>query len=248
MGTSARALLPALLAVLAASCGGGEDAARIRVATEAAYPPFESKRDDGTIEGFDIDVVRAAARESGLEVEFVDQVFDGILPGLARGKYDAAVSSITITEERAREVDFTDPYFEAGQVVAVRAGDASIRGLGDLAGKTIAVQRNTTGHRAAAAVKGATVKDFDAIEPAFLELLASRADAVINDEAPTLHFLRTRPGIRIAGPRFTEEKYGIAVRKGNADLLRKLNEGLRKVKASGEYERLRARWIGDAGR
>jgi ABC-type amino acid transport substrate-binding protein len=115
MGPSARALLPALLALGAAACGGEGDATRIRVATEAAYPPFESKRDDGTIEGFDIDIVRAAARESGLEAEFVDQVFDGILPGLAQGRYDAAVSSITITEERAREVDFTDPYFEAGR-------------------------------------------------------------------------------------------------------------------------------------
>jgi len=247
MGPRAASLLLALPALLAA-CGGGKDAARILVATEAAYPPFESKTEDGTIVGFDVDLVRAAAREAGLEAEFLDQGFDGMLPGLAQGRYDAAVSAITITEERAKVVDFTDPYFEAGQVVAVRADDASIRGLEDLRGRTIAVQRNTTGHLAAEKVEGATVKHFDSVEPAFLELLARRADAVINDLAPTLLYAKEHPGLRIAGKPFTEEKYGIAVRRGNGALLAKLNEGLRKVRASGEYDRLKAKWIGDAGR
>lgn len=247
MGPRAAALLLALAAAPSA-CGGEGTASRIRVATEAAYPPFESKTEDGTIVGFDVDLVRAAAREAGLEAEFIDQTFDGILPGLVQGRYDAAVSAMTITEERAKVVDFTDPYFDAGQVVAVRADETGIRGLEDLGGKIIAVQRNTTGHRAAEKVAGATVKDFDSIEPAFLELLARRADAVINDSAPTLLYRKGHPGIRIAGKPFTEESYGIAVRKGNAALLGKLNDGLRRVKASGEYDRLREKWIGDAGR
>ena len=242
-----------VLSLLAASallggCGGGKGADHIVVATEAAYPPFESKSPDGTIVGFDPDLVRAACREAGLTVEFIDQTFDGILPGLSQGKYDAAVSAMTITEERARIVDFTDPYFDAGQVVAVLARNAAVKGLADLEGKTISVQRNTTGHRAAEKVKGATVKDFDSIEPAFLELLAGRADAVINDYPPTFLYMKSHPEVRIAGKPFTEEKYGIAVRKGHADLLAKLNEGLRRVKASGEYDRLVKQWLGDAGR
>ena len=227
-----------------AACGGPPDGTRIVVATEAAYPPFESKTTDGIIVGFDVDLVRAAARESGLEAEFVDQAFDGILPGIAQGRYDAAVSAMTITEERAKVVDFTDPYFEAGQVIAVRVDGPPIRGLEDLAGKTIAIQRNTTGHLAAEKVPGAQVKDFDAIEPAFLELLARRADAVINDYAPTFLYAREHPEVRIVGEPFTQESYGIAVKKGNAALLAKLNEGLRKVRASGEYDRLRSEWIG----
>jgi His/Glu/Gln/Arg/opine family amino acid ABC transporter permease subunit len=240
----ARAAALLLAAIALTACGGERSAGRIVVATEAAYPPFESKTTEGTIVGFDVDLVRAAAREAGLEAEFVDQPFDGILPGLAQGKYDAAVSAMTITEERARVVDFTDPYFEAGQVIAVRADGPPIRGLADLAGKTIAIQRNTTGHRAAEKVPGAHVKDFDAIEPAFLELLARRADAVINDYAPTFLYAKEHPEVRIVGEPFTQESYGIAVRKGDAALLAKLNEGLRKVRASGEYDRLRAEWIG----
>jgi ABC-type amino acid transport substrate-binding protein len=246
--TARAAALLLAAALLAPGCGGAKDANRIVVATEAAYPPMESKAPDGTIVGFDPDLLRAVGREVGLEVEFIDQTFDGILPGLAQGKYDAAVSSMTITEERAKNVDFTDPYFDAGQVVAILGKTKGIGSLADLEGRTIAVQRNTTGHRAAEKVKGATVRDFDAIEPAFLELLAGRADAVINDAPPTRFYMKDHPEVRIAVKPFTEEKYGIAVRKGNAALLAKLNEGLRKVKASGEYDRLVARWIGDPGR
>lgn len=243
-----RAAMLLAAALLLGACGGGKGASHIVVATEAAYPPMESKAPDGAIVGFDPDLVRAICREEGLVPEFVDQVFDGILPGLAQGRFDAAVSSFTITEERAKQVDFTDPYFDAGQVVAVGPKGAAIRGLEDLGGRTIAVQRNTTGHREAEKVKGATVKAFDAVEPAFLELLAGRADAVINDEPPTRLYMRSHPEVRIAGKTFTAEKYGIAVRKGHADLLAKLNSGLRKVKASGEYDRLWKQWIGDAGR
>jgi polar amino acid transport system substrate-binding protein len=235
-------------AFLLGACGGAKDAARIVVATEAAYPPMESKAADGAVVGFDPDLVRAICREEGLTPEFVDQVFDGILPGLSQGKFDAAVSSFSITEERAKQVDFTDPYFDAGQVVAVGPKGSAIRGLEDLEGRTIAVQRNTTGHREAEKVKGATVKAFDAVEPAFLELLAGRADAVINDEPPTRLYMRSHPEVRVAGKTFTAEKYGIAVRKGNSTLLAKLNEGLRKVRASGEYDRLMKQWIGDIGR
>jgi polar amino acid transport system substrate-binding protein len=244
----AAAALALLLAALPAGCGGaGPAPGRIRVATEAGYPPFESRAEDGTLVGFDIDLVRAAAREAGLEAEFVDQPFDGILPGLRQGKYDAAVSAMTITAERSAVVDFTDPYYDAGQVIAVRAGEKGIRTIADLEGRTVAVQRGTTG-QAAAEKAGAAVRTFDAIDPAFLELLAGRADAVVNDEPTTLLYRRDHPGIEVAGPPFTEEKYGIAVRKGNADLLAKLNAGLAKVRASGEYARLRARWIEGAGR
>ncbi len=237
-------LLGALLLV-AAGCGGdaGRAPHRIRVGTEAAYPPFEMKDAEGGITGFDVELVRAVALEAGLTAEFVDQPFDGLIPGLQQGKYDAAVSAMTITAERAQVVDFTDGYYDAGQVIAVREGETGIRGLEDLRGRTIAVQGNTTGHRAAERVEGATVKSFESIDPAFLELQAGRADAVINDDPTTFLYAKEHRGIRIVGKPFTEEQYGIAVRKGNGDLLRRLNEGLRRVRSSGAWDRLRARWI-----
>ena len=121
-------------AVLAAGCGGVGGPGQVRVAVDATYPPFESVDSSGAIVGFDVDLVRAAAREAGLEADVINQPFEGILPGLQQGKYDVVVSCLTITPERAREVDFTKPYYDAGQVIAVRVGDASIRGLADLKG------------------------------------------------------------------------------------------------------------------
>ncbi|MCK6478737.1 MAG: basic amino acid ABC transporter substrate-binding protein [Planctomycetaceae bacterium] len=243
------AFLPVLLALLlppAAGCGaeGGGGPGRIVVGTEAAYPPFEFVDAERRIVGFDVDLVRAAAREAGLEAEFVDQPFDGLIPGLRGGKYDAVVSAMTITPERAEQVAFTEGYYDAGQVIAVREGTTGIAGPADLRGKVVAVQANTTGHRQAEKAGAGEVRAFPSIEPAFMELRAGRADAVVNDEPTTLLYAREHGGIRVVGRPFTEEKYGIAVRREDGELLAKLNGGLRKVRASGEYDRIRAKWIG----
>jgi ABC-type amino acid transport substrate-binding protein len=240
------ALLALLLSLLAAACGGGApaDPSALRVATEAAYPPFESTTASGEIVGFDIDLVRAAAREAGLKAEFTHQEFAGLIPALEQGRFDAAVSAMTITEERAKVVAFTDPYYDAGQVVLVRAdGAAGISGKDDLAGKTVAVQLNTTGQTEAEKLKPGAVRAFESTELAVLELLAGRCDAVVADEQPSRVFTSRHPELKVAGPVFTKEKYGIAVRRDRPDLLAKLNEGLRKVRASGEYDRIAAKWI-----
>jgi polar amino acid transport system substrate-binding protein len=176
-------------------------------------------------------------------VTFKNQPFEGLIPGLKGRKYDAAISAMTITPERAEQVDFSDPYYDAGQVLTVREEDDSIKGLDDLAGKVIAVQLNTTGHLQAEKIEGATLKTFKSIEPAFLELLKRRADAVINDDPTTRLILQKKAGLKIVGEPFTKEQYGIAVKMGNAELLSKINEGLKKVKASGEYDRIKATWI-----
>ncbi len=232
------------VAVLAAACGAEKKENHLVVATEAAYPPFESVDKQGTIVGFDIDLVRAVAEGAGYTVEFVDQPFDGLIPGLRQGRFDAAVSAMTITEARAKQVLFTDGYYDAGQVIAVRDDNEKIKELKDLEGGVIAVQLGTTGHLQADEVKGATVKTFPSVEPAFLELLAGRCDAVINDDPTTLLYMREHEGLRIVGEPFTSEQYGIALPLESTNLRDKLNAALQALRDSGEYDRIKKQWIG----
>lgn len=217
-------------------------AMKIKVASEAAYRPFEYV-DGGTIVGFDIDLFRAIGKAEGLEIEFINQEWDALIPGLKGGRYDAVISAMTITEDRRKAVDFSDGYFDAGQIITVQKGTAGIAKPADLKGKTVAVQMNTTGHFQAQKIEGAVIKTFDSTELAFKELAAGRADAVINDEPPTRIYLKDHPELQMVGDVFTDEQYGIAVKQGNAALLAKINSGLKKVRASGEYDRLKAKWI-----
>jgi polar amino acid transport system substrate-binding protein len=210
---------------------------RCRVGTD------EYVEDGGEIVGFDIDLFKAIALEAGLHVTFVNQEWDALIPGLKGGRYDAVISAMTITEDRRKAVDFSDGYFDAGQIITVKQGTEGIAKPADLKGKTIAVQMNTTGHFQAQKIDGATIKTFDSTELAFKELAAGRADAVINDEPPTRIYLKDHPDLQMVGEVFTDEQYGIAVTKGNADLLARINSGLQKVRASGEYDTLRAKWV-----
>ncbi|MHC4777743.1 MAG: basic amino acid ABC transporter substrate-binding protein [Planctomycetota bacterium] len=232
---------------LGTACAAKRDPSSVLVATEAGYPPFESDV-NGEIMGFDIDLFRAVAEASGFTVEFKNQPFEGLIPGLKGGKFDAAISAMTITSERAEEVDFSDPYYDAGQVVTVREENDSIKDLSDLEGKIIAVQLGTTGFLQASKIEGVELRTFKSVEPAFLELLAGRADAVINDDPTTRLILAKEKGLKIVFGPFTEEQYGIAVRKGNAELLARINEGLKKVRDSGEYDRIREKWIPPSGK
>ena len=113
-----------LASIFLTSCGG---AAKIRVATDATWPPFESINEQTKeIEGFDIDLLNAIAEKEKLDLEFINVGFDPLLAGIAQGQYDVAISSITITEERKKDMLFSDAYFSAGQIVTVRADNTTI--------------------------------------------------------------------------------------------------------------------------
>ena len=130
----------------------------LKVATEPAFPPFESQAaTGGGLEGFDIDLMNAIGEAAGLKVEFESLPFDGIIPALKAGTVDAAISAMTITAERAEAVSFSRPYFKAGLAIAVKAGDTATTSLDALKGKRIAVQIGTTGAAEAKKVPGAKI-------------------------------------------------------------------------------------------
>ncbi len=237
-----------LVSVLLSACGGGAQAAKVRVATDATWPPFESV-DEATkaITGFDIDLMNAIAKAGGFEIEFVNVSWDPLLAGMAQCQYDAAISAMTITEERKQSFNFSDPYFAAGQIVSVKSDNTDITSKDTLAGKTIGAQLGTTGDiesQAIAKAQGATLKTYDDIGLAFQDLMNGQIDAVIADNPLALGYVGQNPDkIKVVGQAFTDEFYGVAVCKTNTDLLAKINKGLAAVKKEGLIDQLTTKWI-----
>jgi len=238
----------ALIAVLAVSLlltGCNKTTTKIRVATDATWPPFEYV-DTTTSEiiGFDIDLFKAIAEEAGIEVEFINVAWDPLLAGVAQGTYDAAISSITITANRAESMLFSDPYFAAGQMVVVQKTNTTINSKNDLTGKTVGVQLGTTGHIEVDNISGATSKPYDDIGLAFQDLMNGQVDAVVCDNPVALSYVGKNPTkLKTVGTAFTDENYGIAMPKGSEDLMKKINDALKKVKAAGTIDTLSKKWL-----
>jgi polar amino acid transport system substrate-binding protein len=226
-----------------------EGAMKIRVASDAAYPPFEMV-DETTKEiiGFDIDLFDAIAKEANLEVEYVNIGFDPLLAGMAQCQYDAAISAITITEERAKNMQFSDPYFKAGQAITVGINNDTIKTDADLKGKSIGTQLGTTGDILAKEIEGSTVKAYDSVDLAFQDLINGQVDAVVADNVPSEGFVgKNAAKIKVVGSLLTSEDYGISVCKNNPELLARINAGLKKVLDAGIIEDLNNKWIKGSG-
>jgi len=232
-----------LAGMLLPSCSS--DSGKIRVATDATWPPFEYVDDDGNIVGVDLDIMNGIAEEEGLDIEFVNVAWDALLAGMAQGTYDAAISSITITEDRAKDMLFSDPYFAAGQIVTVRADDTTITSKDDLTG-TVGAQIGTTGAMEVEKISTATLKTYDTIDLAFQDLMNGQITAVICDNPVALLTVQANPGeMKTVGEVFTDESYGIAIAKGLTDLQEKINDGIEKIKENGTLDQISENWLGE---
>ncbi|NPV07012.1 MAG: transporter substrate-binding domain-containing protein [Anaerolineae bacterium] len=217
----------------------------IRVGTEAAYPPFENKDESGNIVGFDIDLMNAIAERAGFEVEYVDTPFDGIFVALQSGEFDAVISAATITSERAQIVDFSDPYFDAGLALVVRA-DSPYQAAEDLEGQPIGVQLGTTGDMEATDRYGEeNVRRYDDVLLAFQALISGDVEGVVNDLPVTEGYMANNPesNLRLIPGMLTSEQYGIAVNKSRPELLAAINQALAEIKADGTYDEIYSKWI-----
>jgi polar amino acid transport system substrate-binding protein len=219
------------------------------VGTDAAYAPFESQNEKGEIVGFDIDIVRAVAAKAGIEVKFVNTPWEGIFNALKQGDRDLLVSSITITDERRQSMDFSAPYFDAHQLIAVKA-DSKVTRFDDLKNLRVGVQTGTTGDEAIAKLQGknsANIKRFESTPLALKELEAGGIDAVVADNGVVINYVANNAASKfrtVNDPAFVPEHYGIAVRKGNAELLARVNQGLAAIRADGTYDRIHAKYLG----
>ncbi len=234
-----------VLSLALAACSSSAGATKVRVATDATWPPFEMVDESSKeIIGFDIDLLKAVAEKGGFEVEFINVGFDPLLAGISQCQYDAAISAITITPERAETMGFSDPYFAAGQVVTVRFDNADITGKDALAGKVVGAQIGTTGAIEVGNMQGVTLKTYDDVGLAFQDLMNGQIDAVIADNPLALGYVGQNPDqLKTVGEVFTDENYGIAVCKTNTELVEKINKGLAAVKAEGLLDQLTEKWI-----
>ena len=237
---------------LTAGCGQSDSAEQsgkkvLRVGMDASYPPFGSQNQETKdYEGFDVDIIRAIGAEEGFDVEISNRSFDGLIPALQAKEIDVAINDITITDDRKQSVDFSKPYYIAGLGVIVRSDNDTIHTAEDLQGKTLGVSIGSTGEEAARKIPGANVRVFNAINEAFLEVQNGGVDAVVND-IPTNEYYVSHAGnknVCTAEVALTKEDLGIAVLKGNTELLTKIDDGLAKIKANGKFSEIYEKWFG----
>jgi len=239
-----------LIAILAismlVSCAKKSDA--LVVATDPAFPPFEFiDEDTKEIVGFDIDLMNAIAEKADLDIVYKNVAWDPLLAGMANCQYDMSISGMTITADRAEQFSFSDPYINAGQIVAVQKDNETISGPEDLVGMTIGTQLGTTSAMEAEAIEDATVKVYDKYELAFLDLINGQVDAVIADNPTAISFVnKNADKLKVVGEAFTDENYGIAFCMGNTELISNVNAALAELQAEGFIEELVVKWYGNA--
>lgn len=233
-----------LVLMLGATVVGAADKEVIKVASNAFYPPFEMVDPDGTIWGFDIDLITAIVEEMGAEVQIFNVGWDGLIPGIQSGAYDLLISAMTITPERAEQIYFSDWYFDSRQAILVRQGDTGVKSKADLPGKRIGVQNGTTGDFAVSELEGVNsdrdVRRFEDGPEAIMELMNGGLDVVVIDMPVALYYRDMYPRFQLVGDpqEWDAEYYGIGMKKGRTDLLERVNAALQSLRESGKYQEI----------
>ncbi len=221
------------------------------VGTDAAYAPFESQNEKAEIVGFDIEVVQAIAKKAGFAVKFINTPWEGIFNALLQGDRDLVASAVTITPERQQSMDFSQPYFDALQLIAVKK-TSKVAKFNDLKTLKVGVQTGTTGDEAITKLQGKispNIKRFESTPLALQELEAGGVDAVVADNGVVINYVANNPGglfKTVTDASFAPEQYGIAMKKGNTDLQALVNQGLAGIKADGSYQAIYAKYFGAA--
>ncbi len=242
--------LLAVCAVSFASCGK-EDENVLKMATNAAFPPYEFYEGEKIV-GIDAEIAELIAKDLGMKLEIVDTEFDSIITGVTEGKYDFGMAGMTVTEDRLKSVNFSTSYAKGVQVIIVK-NDSPITSIDDLSAEgatyKIGVQQGTTGDIYASDTpeKGGFGEDrvtsFNSGAEAVLALTTGKVDCVIIDNEPAKSYVKTYEGLKILDTEYVEEDYAICVSKENADLLKKINDSLKKNTDNGEIQKIIDKYI-----
>ncbi|MBR5236533.1 MAG: transporter substrate-binding domain-containing protein [Clostridia bacterium] len=224
-------LAVAMLSIVLVACSGGSGDAVLTMATNAEFPPFEYLEGEEIV-GADVDMAKALAEKLGMELEITNIDFDAALTGAATGKYDVAVAGITANDERRKNMDFSNDYYKASQAIIVMA-DSEIKVAADLEGKTVSCQEGTTGEQYLLDNEYA-IQSFKTGAEAISALTTGKVQAVVIDDAVAKALSDKQNGATIVlDEPLTKENYAIATKKGNTELVEKINKALDELKADG---------------
>ena len=216
------------------------------VGSSATYRPFAYENPNKEIVGYDVDIIKAIAQKAGLQIKVVNTPWTGIFAALNNGDVDLVISGVTINDQRKQSYDFTMPYFEARQLIAVQK-DSTAKTLKDLAGKKIGVVTGSTGDDTASREFGKTnpdIRRFESTPVVISELVNSGVDAAIGDNGVIAFRAQEHKQLKtINDPAFPKEYFGVVVKQGNKALLDKLNSGLTAIKADGSYAQIYKKWF-----
>lgn len=222
-----------------------EESKELNVAFEGTYPPFNFTNDKDEFQGFDVDISNEIAKRLGVEVNFIATKWDGLIGGLKADKFDIIIGQMSVTEERKKSVDFTDPYVITGSVLITREDTNDITKLEDIKGKKVGVGGGTTFEEVANSVEGADVKLYKAVSDYIQDLTNKRLDVIINDQLLISYNIQEQNlPIKIASDILNKDEIGMAVNKGNEDFIEKVNAALSEMKEDGTYDEIYKKWFG----
>ncbi|MCE8017279.1 transporter substrate-binding domain-containing protein [Halomonas sp. MCCC 1A17488] len=220
------------------------------VVTDPSFVPFEMMdQETGEMVGFDMDIIAAVAERAGFDYELETMDFNGIIPAVQTGNVDVAIAGITITEERAEIVDFSDPYYDSGLKILVRADEDGVEQIEDLEGKTIATKVGSTSYDFLQENLGdsAEITPYPGSSDMYMALLGGSADAVFYDAPNVSYFAQTRGEGRtkVVGPLYEGQQYGIVFVKGS-EWVEPANQALAEMREDGSYDEIHEKWFGSA--
>jgi len=247
-------ILHLLLAILLAACGHPDDAwdrvrdtGVMRVGMDASFPPFETIAADGELVGLDVELAQELGRRLGVEVQFVANLpYDGLYDALAVGRVDVVISALVVNPTRMADFGYSTPYFDAGQVLIVRNGEADIRGMSDLGARTLAVEFGTQGDLEARKwtrrLGGVTVVHYQTAAEALAAVEVGKADAALVDHVSALAAASGK-GVIIVDQPTVEEPYAVAARRESRHLLQAIDDALAEMEADGTMDTLKMEWL-----
>jgi ABC-type amino acid transport substrate-binding protein len=218
------------------------------VVATSAYRPFQFHDEKSNkLIGLNIDMAEAIAKKIGVPLEVIEIPYPSLIPALQNGQADIVIAALYITDQRKEVVDFTDPYMDTGMILVVKAENNTIKSVDDLKGKVVGVKAGADSEKVAQDLKAKgydfTVKSYNQTEDYLLDIENGRLDAVINDVLFQLSYNQERPGLKVVGDPFTKVSVGMAVRKGDKELLDVTNTVIRDMKQNGDSEKLYQKWV-----